>query len=121
MSPASALARVVRLAVYPDKGEPGVALPTVDVGPEGLAGDRRKKRPVHVVGAEHDDEETRANVFLDVPDADLASWLGRDVAVGGCVLHLAEIPKNCPGLYATVTAPGVIRPGDEVRAPASTL
>ena len=39
-----------QLAIYPVKGEPGRLLEEAQVEPEGFAGDRRKKQPVHLVG-----------------------------------------------------------------------
>jgi uncharacterized protein YcbX len=43
------MAHVAELHVYPVHGEAGHALEEVQVEADGLAGDRRKKAPVHVV------------------------------------------------------------------------
>lgn len=94
------------IATYPVKDAPGLEHASIEVEPEGLAGDRRKKRPVHLVGAEISPETTRANFFLTVPETDLAAMVGRRVLLGAAVLDLTEVPSACPGVYATVTQSG---------------
>lgn len=106
---------VLDLAIYPQKGAPGTPLTHAVIEAEGLQGDRRKKRPVHLVGRECDPDVTRANVFLDVPDEDLRSLVGEDVHVGCVRLRITEIPSNCPGVYADVLRPGELRVGDRLR------
>lgn len=105
-------ARVTTLAVYPIKERPGDRLRSVFVEPEGLQGDRPKKRPVHVVGREETPDTTRANIFLDASNDELQALVGTRLAIGDeCVLTITEIPKNCPGVYADVTRFGVIALG----------
>lgn len=108
------LGTVRLLSVYPVKDEPGQALTRAHVEPEGLTGDRRKKRPVHVVGLPETPETTRANLFLDVPDDIVRAALGTRIGVGGVVLDLGELPSGCPGVYATVATPGSLSLGDAV-------
>ncbi|GMA39670.1 hypothetical protein [Mobilicoccus caccae] len=103
---------VLSMAVYPEKAAPGRPLTTAQVGTEGLEGDRRKKRPVHLVGRENDPDSTRANFFLDVSDVDLQRLVGEEVHVGRVVLRFTEVPKNCPGVYADVVRAGVVNVGD---------
>lgn len=93
--------RVRELAIYPVKDEPGVRLADVAVQDAGLAGDRRKKRPVHLVGAGETPETTRANIFLDLPDAQVAALLECTVRLGDAVLHVTERPSGCPGVATT--------------------
>lgn len=94
------------IATYPVKNAPGVEHGSIEVEPDGLAGDRRKKRPVHLVGAEIDPEATRANFFLTVSETDLAAMVGKRVLLGEAVLDITEVPSACPGVYATVTQTG---------------
>ena len=61
---------------------------------EGLEGDRRKKRPVHVVGRENDPDVTRANIFLDVADEDLQELVGEEMRIGTAVLRVTELPTH---------------------------
>ncbi len=107
---------VAHLAVYPQKGEPGVDLPTVAVEPDGLTGDRRKKAAVHLVRLEDTDVEDppRANIVLDTPE-DLMELAGRTVTVGTVVLRITGPARNCPGVYAEVVTPGQVSVGDEAR------
>ncbi|MDO5628312.1 MAG: hypothetical protein Q4G43_08335 [Mobilicoccus sp.] len=106
---------VLALAVYPEKNAPGRALEEATVHAEGVEGDRRKKRPVHVVGHENNPDVTRANVFLDVADDALQCLVGETVRIGRVELRLTEIPHACPGVYAEVTREGTIQVGDTIR------
>jgi hypothetical protein len=85
--------------------------------------------PVHVVStasmadAAHAEEcdacdvtAPRANLVLDL-DAQAGSerdWVGRDVHAGAAGLRVVRLPKHCLGVYADVTATGIVRQGDEV-------
>ncbi len=59
-------------------------------------------------------DDPRANVLLDLPDADERSWVGRTVRIGDAELHVTRTPKHCLGVYAEVRRPGGIRVGDAV-------
>lgn len=107
-------AAVLSLAVYPVKDVPGRPLTQAQVEAEGLEGDRRKKRPVHLVGQGFDSDTVRANVFLDVPDDALQGLVGSEVRLGTCVLRITEIPSACPGVYAEVLRPGQVKVGDRL-------
>ena len=89
---------------------------------EGLAGDRRKKQPVHIVGAEETPETTRANVFVTAPSAELTELLGRQLRLGGATLLVTQIPTGCVGIYAGVVEAGDVGIGDvlDPQDPAST-
>ena len=76
-------ARVIEIHTYPVKDEPGTTLPQVDVEEAGLAGDRRKKAPVHLISREQA-EGVRANFVLDASPEELsalapARWSGLGV------------------------------------------
>lgn len=107
-------ATVRDLAIYPVKDEPGQRLTVARIEAEGLAGDRRKKRPVHLVGAKETPETTRANVFLDIDDDAVGALLDHTVRLGGADLLITERPTGCPGVYAVVAAPGPIAVGDRL-------
>ena len=111
--PGAAL-RVRDLAVYPVKGEPGERLPRAQVGTEGLIGDRRKKRPVHLVAGAETPQTTRANVFLDGDPHALAALIGERVRLGDAELRIEELPSGCPGVYASVVSPGAVTIGDDL-------
>lgn len=105
---------VRELAVYPVKGEPGELLQRAEVEAEGLAGDRRKKRPVHLVAGDETPQTTRANVFLDGDPTTLAALVGEHVRVGAAELLIEELPSGCPGVYASVVTPGQVALGDDL-------
>jgi hypothetical protein len=104
--------RVAALHIYPVKGEPGVPLEQVDIGRDGLVGDRRKKAPVHVVAAEDDAPGTRANIRLDLAADELRGAIGGRLWVGEVLLEVTAVPSGCPGVYAAVARPGLVRLGD---------
>ena len=109
---------VTSIRIFPVSGEPGRSLRTVEVGVEGLAGDRRKKSPVHLVSsAEPDAESVRANLVVDLAPEQLEAALGRVLPAGSVRLRLTAIPSGCPGVYATVETPGVVSVGDPVGDP----
>ena len=60
-------------------------------------------------------DDPRANLVLDLPDADERDWVGRRVQVGGCELEVIRLPKHCLGVYAEVRVPGRVSTGDLVR------
>lgn len=109
------MGHVRHIATYPVKEEPGVFHDSVEIEEEGLAGDRRKKRPVHLVGSEITTDHTRANVYLDLPEVELQGLVGARVLLGEAILDITELPKACPGVYATVTQTGVVANGDLLR------
>lgn len=110
--PPRPIGTITTLAIYPERDEPGTRLESAFVEPAGLEGDRRKKRPVHVVGQEETPDTTRANLFLDTPDARLREALGQEVRAGGVVLALDELPSGCAGVYASVVQDGLLAVGD---------
>ncbi|GAB94790.1 hypothetical protein BJY21_000070 [Kineosphaera limosa] len=105
---------VVTVAIYPTKGEAGQTLDAADIEAQGLAGDRRKKRPVHLVGAGETPETTRANLFLDLTDDQLGALLEHTVRVGDAALFISERPTGCPGVYAVVAESGRVAVGDHL-------
>ncbi len=110
--------RVTGIRIFPVSGEPGRSLHTVEVEPEGLAGDRRKKSPVHLVSsAEPDVGSVRANLVVGLAPAELESAVGSVLSAGSVRLRLTAIPSGCPGVYATVETPGVVSVGDPVAGP----
>ena len=108
-----------QLAIYPVKGEPGRLLEEAQVEPEGFAGDRRKKQPVHIVGSDETPETTRANVFVDASPADVAALVGSRVRLGSATLLVTQQPSGCAGVYAEVADPGTVRVGDTVGPPSA--
>lgn len=104
--------QVTDILIHPVKGEPSRSLPEVEVVRDGLAGDRRKKAPVHLISAEDRTPGIRANFVLEVTSAELAGWVGDRVHVGGVTLAVTGIPSGCPGVYAAVDVPGPVRLGD---------
>ena len=109
------MGHVRSIATYPVKDEPGVFHERIEIEPEGLAGDRRKKRPVHLVGAEITPEHTRANFFLTLPEAELQAMIDTRVLLGDAVLHISEVPTACPGVYALVVQTGSVSRDDDLR------
>lgn len=99
--------RVIDIRIHPVKDEPGVALASVSVEADGLAGDRRKKAAVHLVGLP-DAETTRANFVIDIPTERLTELVGRTVSVGEVRLGIARTAGNCAGVYADVLTPGTV-------------
>lgn len=99
--------RVVAIRIYPAKDEPGVELANAVVEIDGLAGDRRKKAAVHLVGLP-DAESTRANLVIDIPTERLTEFVGRTVVIGGATLGITRTAGNCAGVYADVLTPGPI-------------
>jgi uncharacterized protein len=59
-------------------------------------------------------DDPRANLLLDLPDADERAWVGRRIAVGDVVLQVTRTPKHCLGVYAEVRRGGVVTVGDDV-------
>ena len=108
------VAELLGIHTYPVKGEPGHDHRTATVGPEGLEGDRRKKAPVHVVAAEDDRDDLRANLVVSLPAVQLLDAVGSWLRVGEVALAVTGTARDCPGVYADVTAPGRVRVGDPV-------
>lgn len=117
--PTTRLPELVALHVYPVHGEPGLDLTECVIEPVGLAGDRRKKAAVQVVAAQDVGPDTRANLVVSMSSADLAATVGGVLRVGAVELGVTSTPRGCPGVYADVTAPGVVRVGDPVETPAA--
>ena len=110
------VAEVTELHVYPVSGEPGRDLEEAAVDSEGLAGDRRKKAAVHVVAAADVAPDTRANLVVSLTPVELEAAIGGLLVTGGVELEVTGTARNCPGVYAAVRHPGVVRVGDEVMA-----
>ena len=109
---------VTGIRIFPVSGKPGQSLHTVEVEPEGLMGDRRKKFPVHVVSsAEPDVESVRANLVVELAPEQLEAAVGGVLTAGSVRLRLTAVPSGCPGVYATVETPGVVSVGDPVAGP----
>ncbi len=103
--------QVVSLATFPVPKEPGVGHASVDVGPDGLAGDRPKRAAVSLAGT---DSSTRANIVVSASSAELAALDGRRLRIGGVVLTVRNTGNDCDGLYAAVALPGRVAVGDPV-------
>ena len=104
-------ATVTTIHVYPAKGEPGHELSTVEVGPEGLHGDRPKKAAVMVLSAD-DTTGARANLVVTMPAHELAAAVGGVLRVGTVELEVTGPAGSCPGVYAAVRRPGTVSVGD---------
>jgi hypothetical protein len=106
------------LWIYPTKDEPGVSLPTVEVEPEGLHGDRRKKAALHLVcSADAAEQAPRANLVLDATADQLELLVGKRMMLGTSEIEITGQPSNCPGVYAAVLRPGRIGVGDRLEPP----
>jgi hypothetical protein len=106
---------VTALWIYPTKDEPGVSLATVEIEPEGLAGDRRKKAALHLVCAVDAAELLpRANLVLDATADELELLVGKRMMLGTSEIEITGKPSNCPGVYASVLEPGTISVGDRL-------
>ena len=110
------VAEVTELHIYPVRGEPGRDLAEAAVGVAGLAGDRRKKAAVHVVAADDVGADVRANLVVSLTTVELAGAIGGVLVAGGVELEITGTARNCPGVYAAVRHPGIVRVGDEVTA-----
>jgi uncharacterized protein YcbX len=99
--------------IYPVHGEPGQHLDSSVVEADGLEGDRRKKAAVHVIAAD-EAPGTRANLVVTLTADELAAGIGGTLRVGEVELTLTGAPSSCPGVYAAVARPGVLRVGDGV-------
>lgn len=106
---------VMALLIYPTKDEPGISLPTVEVEPDGLAGDRRKKSALHLVCATEAAElAPRANLVLDATAEQLEELVGHLMMLGTSQIEITGKPSNCPGVYASVVLPGAVNIGDRL-------
>jgi hypothetical protein len=113
---------VMALWIYPAKDEPGVSLRTVEVEPEGLAGDRRKKSALHLVCVSDAAElAPRANLILDATADQLEELVGARMMLGDSQIEITGKPSNCPGVYASVNRPGVVNIGDRLEPSADTI
>jgi MOSC domain-containing protein YiiM len=112
-------ARITEIRIYPVKDEPGQALQSVEVETEGLAGDRRKKSPLHLVSIEEDvATQPRANLVVDTGAERLAAAVGQRLRLGEAEILITGMPSSCPGVYATVAVPGAVRLGDALQTTA---
>ena len=110
------MAEVTELHVYPVSGRPGRDLEEAAVDTEGLAGDRRKKAAVHVVAADDVGADVRANLVVSLTPVELEGAIGGVLVTGGVELDVTGTARDCPGVYAAVRHPGIVRVGDEVTA-----
>jgi len=109
---------VTGIRIFPVSGQPGQSLGTVTVEAGGLAGDRRKKSPVHLVSSAQPDVETvRANLVVSLTPEELEACVGSVLLAGSVRLAVTTLPSGCPGVYATVETPGVVSVGDPVSRP----
>ncbi len=108
------VAAVTAIHVYPVKAAPGADLAEVGVEVDGLDGDRRKKAPVHLVAREDVGPDTRANFVVSLGSAELLAAIGSGLRVGEVALEVTGTARDCPGVYAAVRRPGVVRVGDGV-------
>lgn len=106
------MATVLQIRTFPVAGEPGERHEVCAVTADGLEGDRRKKAPVHLVGAA--DASRRANLVLDLTPEQVRAAIGRRLRVGSVVLGLGDVSGGCPGAYGDVLEPGTVRVGDPV-------
>lgn len=104
-------ATVTTIHVYPTRGEPGLELSRVEVGPEGLQGDRPKKAAVMVLSAD-DTTGARANLVVTLPPQALSATVGGVLRVGTVELEVTGPAGSCPGVYAAVRRPGAVSVGD---------
>ena len=113
---------VMALWIYPTKDEPGVSLTTVEVEPDGLAGDRRKKSALHLVcAADAAELAPRANLVLDATADQLEELVGHRMTLGNSQIEITGRPSNCPGVYASVVRPGAVNIGDRLEPSADTI
>ena len=106
---------VVALWIYPTKDEPGVSLSTVEVEPDGLAGDRRKKAALHLVcAADAAASAPRANLVLDAAPDELTALVTQRMTLGTSEIEITREPTNCPGVYASVVRSGTVTIGDRL-------
>lgn len=105
---------VSEIHTYPVKGEPGTDLAEVNLEQAGLAGDRRKKAPVHLVSGEQA-EGVRANFVVEVSPEELRALAGTVVNLGDARLGIVGPAGGCAGVYADVETPGLVRVGDSLR------
>lgn len=107
-------AQVNEIHIFPVHGEAGQDLSDTRVEADGLAGDRRKKAAVQVVAAEDVRPDTRANLVVSLDSAGLAASIGKVLRLGDVELEVTGAPSSCPGVYAEVRRPGMLRVGDGV-------
>jgi uncharacterized protein YcbX len=110
------VAQVTQIHVYPVSGQPGRELEEAAVDAAGLAGDRRKKAAVHLVAADEVAPDTRANLVVSLTPTELEASIGGVLVTGGVELDVTGTARDCPGVYAAVRHPGLVRVGDEVTA-----
>ena len=113
---------VLALWIYPTKDEPGVSLTTVEVEPDGLAGDRRKKAALHLVcAADAADLVWRANLVLDATSDQVGHLVGQRLLLGTSEIEITGKPSNCPGVYAAVVRPGTVKIRDRLEPSADSI
>lgn len=105
--------QVLRIHVYPVKGEPGLDLGDVAVSAEGLEGDRHKRAPVHLV-ADEESRDVRANFVVSLSADALMRMTGDTLSIGTAELGILGGAGSCAGVYAEVRRPGSVRVGDAV-------
>lgn len=113
-------AQVHEIHVFPVHGAPGESLEQATVESDGLAGDRRKKAAVQVVAESDVRADTRANLIVSLSSEQLTATIGSVLRVGAVELDVTGAPSSCPGVYAAVRTPGVVRVGDAVQVTPSS-
>ena len=88
---------VTGIRIFPVSGQPGQGLERVQVEVGGLAGDRRKKSPVHLVSSAQPDVETvRANLVVTLTPDELEACVGSVLLAGSARLAVTTIPVGLP-------------------------
>jgi hypothetical protein len=105
--------QVIAVRTYPAAGEPGIEHASVAITERGLTGDRPKKAPVSIVGADRADS-TRSNLVLSVSTAEVVAMVGQVIQLGSVTMVLEGAAGSCPGLYAAVGQDGTLAVGDTV-------
>ena len=108
------MAELLEIHTFPVKGEPGHDHVEAVIGTEGLEGDRRKKAPVHVLASDDAPGGPRANLVVSSSPQELLGSIGSRLVVGAVELAVTGTARDCPGVYADVAVPGLVRVGDAV-------
>ena len=109
------MARVSSILIYPDRDQPGQTLETSYVSPEGLDGDRRKRRRSISSPSGTTSTSTRGPTSSSTSSPrELHGLVGRRLRIGSVELEVSDLAGDCAGVYAEVPVPGDVSVGDEV-------